>query len=82
MRRPSRKVRFMPSEPLKPMDVTIPLFTSKCPVCGKTGTVVITRDEFRALAQGGQPDEVLPDRDPAMIKQIVDGTHYECQEKV
>jgi hypothetical protein len=77
-----RKVRFMPTEPLKPEEVTIPLRTPKCPFCGNSDVVSLTREEFRALNDPDIDDaDALPTRSQPFREHVMSGIHPDCAEK-
>jgi hypothetical protein len=71
----------MPSEPLKPEEVTINLRTPTCTFCGKHDVLVLTREEFRAVNNGILSiQDALPNRSPEFREQIISGTHPKCWE--
>ena len=72
----------MPSEPIKPEEVTINLRTPTCTFCGKQGFVTLTREEFRALNDKTLLiQDALPNRDADFREQVISGTHPRCWEE-
>lgn len=81
-----RKVKFVESEPqkveLSEGALAVKVQTPPCIFCGKTSIVMLSREEFKAVAEGELPiQEALPKRDAGFRDLVAQGTHPACWDK-
>lgn len=79
-------MKFVESEPQKvelSEDVlAVRVTTPACFLCGKTSVVMLSRGEFKAVAEGYLAiQNALPQRDAAFRELVGQGTHSECWEE-
>ena len=59
-------------------DDTVELPTSRCPYCGKHGSVRVTVDDLARRAAGDVVQVAFPEMPEGLREQIVSGTHPDC----